>query len=300
MNEKILVPLDGSPFAERVLPLAQDLTRQRGAELHLYHALEHPEKTQQCQDYLSGLTQRIEESGLSCRSEMEAGKAGDNLLKKSGTVDLIVMSSHGRSDYDRLVMGSVAEKVVRGSECPVLVVKERLPRLRDIRRILVPVDGFELSLYALPEALRLAGDLGAELVLCQINEAVGVDLGLLSREKEEEEMREHLQKVADAIEFDGGVRLVCDFGSAARTLLSVVERENVDLVVMSSHGRGGFNRWLCGSVAENLTRHSTSPVLLVRADSHRARKLEEAEALDHATLKSLVTSPEKLAKGLLK
>jgi nucleotide-binding universal stress UspA family protein len=131
-----------------------------------------------------------------------------------------------------------------------------------------------------------------------VDEAVGVDIGLVSRKQETEDMKTFLEGVSQAVHSEIAVRTLVGFGSAARTILKQIESEDIDLVVLSSHGRGGFNRWICGSVAENVTRLSTVPVMLVRADTAHRERLEESENLDANLLNRLATSPEKLVKDL--
>jgi len=271
MTKKIMVTLDGSPFAERALEFAADLAQQRQAELSLVQVVPLQSEIPEGEEYLKQKSEALKAKRLECSTKVFLGGPAETIVEQSSKFDVIVMTSHGRSQFDQLILGSVAEKVIRKSSCPVLVLRERQVRLRDIKRVLVPLDGYELSQKAIPEAVKICRATGATLVLGQVDEAVGVEIGLVSRDEEIQQMESHLSSVAESIDDSISVETAFDFGSAARGLLRLIDRENIDLVVMTSHGRGGFNRWVCGSVAENLLRLSMAPVLLVRAeDTERA------------------------------
>ncbi|MFC1466356.1 MAG: universal stress protein [Candidatus Brachytrichaceae bacterium NZ_4S206] len=140
MFKKILVPLDGSSFSEEALPHARELAECGNAEIILARVDEPyepppgvfvpataiPEVVQlTAGEYLEQLVSRLQLAGFKVSSAVLDGKVPDALLKfaKSEGVDLIVMSTHGRTGLSRLLMGSVAEQVVHGAHCPVLLVR---------------------------------------------------------------------------------------------------------------------------------------------------------------------------------
>lgn len=140
MFKKILVPLDGSSFAEEALPYARELAACDNAEIILARVDEPyepppgsfvaataiPEVVQLAAgEYLEQIVSRLQLAGLRVSSAVLDGKVHEALLKfaKSEGVDLIVMSTHGRTGLSRLLMGSVAEQVVHGAHCPVLLVR---------------------------------------------------------------------------------------------------------------------------------------------------------------------------------
>ena len=264
MENKILLTLDGSSFAERALELAGQFALQRSAELTLLQVVSHSEMKDQAEEYLAAKADVLKGKGVSCVTEVLEGDPVDEVVEKSGKYQLLIMTSHGRSDFDRLVLGSVTEKVVRKAECPVFVLRDKQVQLRDLKRILVPLDGFDLSESALPEATLVGTATGGTLVLCRVNEAAGFEVGLLSKETEGKVLESYLKEKSELVSGELPVETVFEFGSAARSLLRVIDHKNIDLVVMTSHGRGGFNRWVCGSVAENVLRSSPVPVLIVR------------------------------------
>jgi nucleotide-binding universal stress UspA family protein len=275
MATKIMVTLDGSPFAERALEFATDLAQQRQAEICLVQVAPLESRMAEGEEYLKSKAEQLEKNHVKCSTKVFLGSAPETIVEQSAKFDLIVMTSHGHSQFDQLILGSVAEKVVRKSNCPVLVLRDRQIRLREIKRVLVPLDGFDLSLKAIPEATRVCLATGATMVLGRVNEAVGIELGLVSRDDESRRMEDYLQEIAKTVDSSITVETAHEFGSAARSLLRLVDKENIDLVVMTSHGRGGFNRWVCGSVAENLLRLSLAPILLVRADMDNLKNKSE-------------------------
>ncbi len=140
MFKKILVTLDGSSFAEEALPYARELAGCGDATLVLARvdepyepppgvfvpATSIPEVIRlSAGEYLEQLASRLKLAGLKVESAVLDGKVADSLLKfaKSEGVDLIVMSTHGRTGLSRLLMGSVAEQIVHGAHCPVLLVR---------------------------------------------------------------------------------------------------------------------------------------------------------------------------------
>ena len=140
MFKKILVPLDGSSFAEEALPHARELAECGGAEIILARVDEPyepppgifvpataiPEVVRlSAGEYLEQLVSRLKLAGFKVESVVLDGKVADALLKyaREEGVDLIVMSTHGRTGISRLLMGSVAEQIVHGARCPVLLIR---------------------------------------------------------------------------------------------------------------------------------------------------------------------------------
>lgn len=143
MFKKILVPLDGSSFSEEALPHARELAMCGEAEIILARVDEPfepppgvfvaatavPEVVRlTAGEYLEQIASRLQLAGLKVNSVVLEGKVAEALLKfaKDEGVDLIVMSTHGRTGLSRLLMGSVAEQVVHGARCPVLLVRPEM------------------------------------------------------------------------------------------------------------------------------------------------------------------------------
>ncbi len=145
MYKNILLPLDGSPLSEKAIPYAAEMARKFGARLHLLRCMMLPEaamvgmdvtlpqhyadfqteEKKHIEQYLERQSQTPELKGLVEHVRVPFGAPGEAILEYADVeqVDLIVMSSHGRSGFSRFVYGSVAEKVMHHAQCPILVVK---------------------------------------------------------------------------------------------------------------------------------------------------------------------------------
>ncbi len=211
------------------------------------------------------------------------GKAADEICRLAGEVgiDLIVTSTHGHTGLKHLALGSTAERVVRYSPCPVLVVpvsswskrggKMAEPALT-FRKILVPVDFSECSMKGVAYAKALAKTFGAKLVLLHSiavqyyvtsDEYARYDLPLLMQQTEavaREQMRDLVrQSDWDGVEVESSLQI----GHAGEQVCARAEEEGADVIVTSTHGTTGFKHVLLGSTAEYIVRHAKRPVLVV-------------------------------------
>jgi nucleotide-binding universal stress UspA family protein len=302
----ILVPLDGSPLAEQVIPLALESARAARSKLRL--VLVHqspppptdPESAQLYvsidlalrkveREYLTALRRRLHQSsGLQISAVTIDGPAGPTLVKyvKETGIDLVMISTHGRGGVRGAWLGSVADYVIRSVNIPVLVVRAHegtsaLPHFSKIREIMVPLDGSTLAEAALGPASDIAELFGAELLLVQVvwpvsagnllpvpfpsgydNEIVGV------RRKE---TQEYLDGVVNDLQERGVcVKATVVVGhNVAEALLDLAHPKRIDLVAIATHGRGGLQRLLLGSVADKLIRGAGPPVLVIRPGKGR-------------------------------
>ena len=194
-------------------------------------------------------------------------------------VDLIVMSTHGRTGSSRWVYGSVAEKVMHHAPCATAIIRAHVSvGMFQNKKILVPLDGSDLAERALQPALALAEAVQANVLLLRmvagrepLPEAmtpVGdqVEAALSAAGSvEQTEAEDYLQRVHR--EHDNG-RLAVDVqatsGDIADAIVSYADAHEIDLIIMSSHGRSGIGRWLHGSVAEKALRGANCATLIVR------------------------------------
>ena len=133
MYDKFLIPLDGSPLAEKAAAPAAELARRCGAEVIFLRVCPEAKQLPEAVDYLERVGTEAEEEGLSVRSEAYVGEPAHRIVQAAGeeSVDLIIRGSHGRTGLARTVFGSVAETVMRYSPCPVMVVKATEPPKRE-------------------------------------------------------------------------------------------------------------------------------------------------------------------------
>ncbi len=282
--ERILVPLDGSRLSEAIVPAAEALARDYEGELLLVRALSleglaeaEAAAREEAEQYLSGMAGGVRaRGGAAVRWRLWYGEPDQviaNAAAREG-VDLIAMSTHGRGGLSRLVLGSVAESVVRKAPVPVLLVRGALVWDRGgLGRIVVPLDGSERSEAVLPVVERLADPfhLAIDLlhvieppVVAAVAEVSGRLVETLALRWTEAEA--YLGKVGHPLEAKGlRVGHAVREGPAVEVIQQHAKDAGAGLIAMSTHGRSGLGRLLLGSVAERVLRTADVPVLLWKA-----------------------------------
>jgi nucleotide-binding universal stress UspA family protein len=224
-------------------------------------------------------------AGVSLECDVAEGPAATAILAWADAMpaDLLVLGTHGRSGFERLVLGSVAEKVLRKATCPVLTVpggagKETLAPPVMFRRILCALDFSDCSIHALRFAMSLAEQTEAHLTVLHVIE-LPPDIPrephepILAAPRDlreyialaEDDCTRRLQKVIpDALRVRGIVDTLLATGKPYREVLRVAAEKNSDLIVIGIHGRGPIDRLFFGSTTEQVVRHATCPVLTLR------------------------------------
>jgi nucleotide-binding universal stress UspA family protein len=294
---RILVPIDFSRPSLKAIPYALAISRQFSADVHLLHVTD---VTQQPAPSLLTLpvvpqtewnrrfTKRLQALALKYRAdgnvsalEPRTGITYEEICAAARDLeaDLIVVATHGYTGYKRMFLGSTAERVVQHAPCPVLVVRQHLSRwngavdLRtragfELTKILVPTDFSKCSQAAFEYGLRLARDFGAELRLVHVinphaypfgDKYAALDPAELIWETEgaaQKRMRSMLARARARY----CVQVI--YGSPATQICDVANKD-VDLLVISTHGRTGLGHILIGSVAEHVVRYARCPVLVI-------------------------------------
>ena len=288
--QKILCPVDFSLGSQQALLLAVRLANEAEAELVLAHVwylppLVYAEDPPFPADTLQAMIDD-ERRGLAAAAA-EASRLGArrvtttfltgvpwaqlvDLLHGDAAFGLVVLGTHGRTGLDRVMMGSVAEKVVRHAPCPVLTVPAR-GQVSAFRHVLCPIDFSESSRRAVALAAELVARGGPGIVLLH-----SIELPVsYSGEPRVEGFAEALDKRASDLLEDWArdlrtrvsvpVTTRSRIGSPGAQVLAVLDDDRTfDLVVMGSHGRTGLRRALLGSVAEKVVRHARCPVVVAR------------------------------------
>ncbi|MCO5166184.1 MAG: universal stress protein [Planctomycetes bacterium] len=276
---KILVPLDGSPLADGILPHVERLLALEPAEVTLLTVLPPPEpeevpgqaaaQRKLSEAHLEGVRLRLEQKGAKkVQTVVRQGDPAAEIVfaQEDGAPDLVAMSSHGRTGVLRWLRGSVAERVLRTARAPLLLLTARgldekvEPRFR---RILVPLEDDATSAAVLPLVTRFARLHGAEVLLLRVEGAMLVPRALVLTP---EELGASLRPHVEALEKEGlSVRTQIAHGDPASEVLDLADREDVDLIAMATHGRTGAARLLEGSVSEKVLRACRRPLLIFRA-----------------------------------
>ena len=288
MYRQILVPLDGSPLAEQALPYARLFARVESAPVHLLACLpkhgprnDARELHRLAHTYLEQTAAELARDGLEVQITVTDGAAASEIANAADALadTLLVMSTHGRSGLRRMTLGSVTDRVLRLVASPMLVVRpqgEEPAKDARIASALIALDESRFAEAALPHAQHLAAALGLEtLLLLEVLDAqteyylhseafAGAARDLA--EAIEGQGEEYLATVAESLRKAGtrGVATRIIHGTPAPAIVDALEQLADGIVIMTSHGRSGFGRWILGSVAERVVRESSRPVLIVR------------------------------------
>jgi nucleotide-binding universal stress UspA family protein len=280
--ERILVPLDGSETAEVALAYVQVLPSHRvrllAVESDRADLTAVCTAARDCKTYLEAIAALLREQGRDVETMVVFGNPAEQIIALAATADLVVMGSHGHGAVERFVLGSVADQVARHAPVPTLIVRSGPEAATAVRltRIVVPLDGSTHAEQALPVAATLAADLGVPTHLVRVLDfdalratvQAGIHAASASMRSQEAVQRHVEEYLAEQVQelWNQDLTATAEVltGSPAVTLLDAIRPD--DLVVMTTHGRGGVRRWLLGSVADKLVRAAAAPVLLVPAN----------------------------------
>lgn len=300
---RILSPTDFSDVSRYALDHAAALARWYGSRLTLLYvhpavtvaaltpgapmlpgAILSPEDGVQIRHNLEEFARAEIGSGLPLECVFREGDPAATIVEMAAEedVDLVVLGTHGRSGFERLAMGSVAEKVLRRAACPVLTVP---PRAGDVvpvpstlfRRVLCAVDLSASSLRALDYAMSIAQEAGGELTVVHALELLPEDVGLESSWATRRSVAEHIASTRDerqaqleaaipaAVRDYCQVNLVMTSGKPYRDVLREAESRQSDLIVLGVHGRNPLDLLFFGSTTQQVVRRARCPVLTVRS-----------------------------------
>ena len=206
---------------------------------------------------------------------VKEGTPAKEIVREAEHADLIVMGTHGRSGFERLLLGSVTEKVLRTTHVPVLTVPPPVERPESViyKTILCPIEFSDASTRALAYALSLAEEIDARLILLHVVEgAVESDFGAIDHLSVREYYRyleeDAMARLKAAVPEEARVWCKPDervaTGKAYRKILQVAAEEGAELIVMGVHGKGVLHRRLFGSTTHHVIREAGCPVLTLR------------------------------------
>lgn len=302
MFARILVPTDFSAPSDAALEYARTFARAFGGALHLLHVTSdtgtpphapgdprdrEPAALRQLRDRL---TAEDRQRRVAVRI-VEGSNPAHKIVKQARAIpaDLIVMGTRGRGGMAHLLMGSVAEEVVRTGPCPVLSVHSAPSApVTGFSRILVPTDFSGPSDAALDCARLLALRFGATIHLLHVLEDPQVEGPFGSEVFVSEPAEARAVRLKDARErlghrvsaYDRDHKRVTTevlFGAVARRIVHYADDNGFDLIVMGTHGRTGIAHLLMGSVAERVVRSAACPVITVHDTRTCAEALEPSE-----------------------
>jgi nucleotide-binding universal stress UspA family protein len=292
----ILAPLDGSPLAETILPFVQSLTRRsrgrvtllyvapgreggpRGVDVQAVDRMARRDR-ELAESYLQDQRRRLTAAGIDADVAVATGRPAPGIVghAEQAGVDLVALSTHGRSGVQAWAHGSVADEVLHTSRTPVLLVRPGdrwTVAPHDIERVIVPLDGSDEAEAALrvAEPLAARGDLPMALIRCVepmsldfVADQRGVPyIGMESMVAVMvQEARDYLEAVAGRLRRRGlAVTTQVSVGAAAPCIAAFARSSAENLVVLATHARTGWRRVLVGSVARRIAHSVPTPVIL--------------------------------------
>lgn len=294
MYKLIMVPLDGSDFSEQALPITVDIARRAGAVVQIVRAhspiamlsresdfvvdVTVDEKIREVETvYLDEVVRKLKNTfGTVAIPVLVNSFAAEALHDQAvrGGADLVVMATHGRSGLSRFWLGSTADALIRTLPMPVLLVRPQEKSVSvagtfALRHILIPLDGSEVAEQILESATELGELFAAEYTLLRVVEPFMSPLEFANQglvELLERRNLAYLEGIAAKLQ-DRSLRVksrVVLNRPAAAAILDEARAQNVDLIALETHGRGGLSRAILGSVADKVIRGAQIPVLVQR------------------------------------
>jgi nucleotide-binding universal stress UspA family protein len=305
MFKHILIPIDAQQLSHHAAMTGLEFAKRLGAQVTLVHVLQvppvYPPQSEHAtleavrdhaKELLKPWSKIALNHGLTLRTKIvynDMHSVASSIVQTADDqdCDLILMGTQGREGLDRLLVGSVAERVARLADQPVMLVRSAMSGPtgtgHSFESILVPVDGSSTSQAALWTADELAKQLGASLHFLHVVPDLplpmsdGMGFGTLSYRTEpwieslEEQARAIIKHARESTTLEK-VETSTILASGARTstqILKFANEHHSSLIVMGTHGRSGLDRLLLGSVAEGVMHHANVPVLLVRSKPNK-------------------------------
>ncbi len=296
MFSRILVPLDGSPLAEQVLPLARLIATTLRSSVELLGVVPpgslkdpRPGSDRALNDALALVASTFEAAKVKATVKVVEGDPAGRIIAEAESAPdtLVAMSTHGRSGIQRWMLGSVTDRVAHHASVPVLIVRPQAAAVshppEHLATVIVPLDGSTLAEQALPVANQLTKALALHLVLVRAVRIpiieTGPDYGASANIYQEildaaqQDAEAYLSRVA-ATQRDSGipkVTTIAPIGIPASVILDTANALPDAITIMTSHGRSGVGRWLLGSVANHVIHSTNRPLLLVHTSQQQKR-----------------------------
>jgi nucleotide-binding universal stress UspA family protein len=319
MFDHILVPLDGSLLAERVLPHVLSIAQATKAQVTLMHVLDRGTALDRMEavdpwtwnfrkveatSYLHKICTRLQHAGLQLATVLDEGPAADQILKfaHKHQVSLIALSSHGQSGLSSWNISSVVQKVLLRAYTSLLIVPAYRPLQETVpwvqyKHICVPLDCSVRAEYALPIAVQLASLHRGSLLLVHVISRPGMpshlplsnqEVDLVKRvvERNQREAEDYLKRILTRLSSEDYAIQTCVQVSQnpIETLHDLVEGAGPDLLILCAHGNTGGCRWPYGSVTLNFIAYGTFPLLILQdlSTGPSSSTLAELAVKEHA------------------
>ena len=297
MIDHILVPLDGSALAECVLPHVEAIAPVTNARVTVIHVLGNSDnregglpidpvgwhmQKQESQAYLEKIATRLQQAGLTVEHAILEGKSAESIIEfaHANKVDLIALSTHGRTGLSGWNVSSVVQKVLLRSYRSVLLVRAYQAELltkAQYKRVFIGSDGSARAEFILPVAINLAKFYKSELIVGTVIERPQI-IQRFPLSEEDQKLIRHLADKNQEIASHYHEQLVTQFslkGLDVKTHVSVadhtigalhdmVDEAGADLVMLVAHGESGERRWPYGSIATSFIAHGNTPLMIMQ------------------------------------
>jgi len=294
MQHHLLVPLDGSPSAEQALPHAIALAQRSNATIHVVRVLPpqqegvlfrpEPAAIDDAKRYLDRILKQIKQQNVSVEAGWRCGEPVEQILCDAIMldIDVIIMATQHYTGLERLLLGSVAERVVRMAECPVMLVHGNTP-VHPCQRLLVALDRTPTGEAILPYAEQLSRMLGASLVLFHViakhdeHTYAGVS----------QDATQYLEAIAARLRADGlEVEVIVSSGEPGKAIVRYAQARRVDGIAMTTHSKPLLERTLFGSVAAHVLTHADLPIMFYHYHEQPAEPGQSASTSRYMAVQS--------------
>lgn len=269
--KRILVPTDFSEYAENALKTAALIAKKNNSELFILHLLELPNQMndaisagnsipevmlfiKKANEVLQKMREQPYLNGIPVYASVQLEKPFNGILSfnKKNDIDLIVMGSHGTSGIEEILIGSNAEKVVRLSEIPVLVVKKEIDELK-FSNFVFASDFSEETKEPFKKMIQFAEIFNANLSLVMISTPNSFKTTVdaeqtMNRYVENYNIKNYSLHIFNDTNIENGIT-------------NFSKKIDADLIGLCTHGRTGLNLFFNGSISEDLVNHSTKPLI---------------------------------------
>ena len=317
MINHILVPLDGSELAECVLPHLTAIAPVTGARVTLIHVLErslsrngnaavidplgwHMQK-QESQAYLDRIAQRLQKLDLPVEQALLEGNPAEALIEfaRNNAVDLLVLSTHGRTGLSEWNVSSVVQKILLRSYKSILLVRAYVNPPPEVHysQLFLAIDGSTRAEYIVPFAMSLAQAHQSNVILGTVIQKPQTmqrfplseeDAAWIQQftEKTQNETSRYLDQLATQLSLKGlsAEAKIAVAENALGAVYDMVEETNADLVMIAAHGYSGERRWPYGSIAASLIAYGRTPLMIMQdlseseiPQTHAERAVREAK-----------------------
>jgi CRP/FNR family transcriptional regulator, cyclic AMP receptor protein len=298
MFHHVLVPLDGSPQADTILPYVSWLAKQLHMSMTLLsvadtHGATPPGAGQwDGTRRLQALVNRLVDDGIQAALAVAVGGPAREILRIADDrrCNLIALSSSTESPTGQWTLGRVADKIFHASHIPLLIVPPQPAEVvavqgRPIATLILPLDGSPVAESALPYAEDLSQKLATEVVLARAVPFAGAYVDERTPLTGEVEAETYLQDVVDRLRAERvAVQSRVFGGLPTEYILNLAKQTPQSLIVLTTRGRSALTRWFVGSVAEGVVRAAEVPVLVIPYQYSRRYAVRVAELLSHTSL----------------